>query len=388
MAGAPCPWSNPRGNVSPAQCRRSDYEANEDWRAVLCRLPPVRMRRWWRGSGGDDGRPPANSPPVAARANSHPVAALPGGPILGALAAPIYYDATQGGRAFTDPDGDTLTYSLQFLTPSRGLVIQGTYVIGTLATPSVAALKIQAHDGYGGVGEQTFWFAVVAPDPGRPFLPPVEYVYDELLLSPPLPSHFASVKKIDTDRPENHVSNAGATLGRVLFYDKRLSATNTHSCASCHRQDHGFATPDRFPTGVTNIPLQRNAMGLMNVRYNARRLLLGSDRGETLESAVTLRPIEAVHELGNSFTDVGSQARCDGLLPRSFHCGVRVTRRDARPNSEGTCAVLAVDHLVSIDVRPRGGESRSVQEHFTRLHRRAAARSRYLRMGLFPWRLP
>ena len=137
-------------------------------------------------------------PPVAAlppRANSPPVAALPGGPILVALAAPIYYDATQGGRAFTDPDGDTLTYSLQFLTPSRGLVIQGTHVIGTLATPAVAALKIKALDGYGGVGEQTFWFAAAGPEPGRPFLPPVEYVYDELLLPPPLPSHLASVRK-------------------------------------------------------------------------------------------------------------------------------------------------------------------------------------------------
>src|SRR5688500_4705716 len=84
------------------------------------------------GDGGDGGPPRANSPPVTA---------LPGGPVLVATAAPIYYDATQGGTAFTDPDGDTLTYTVQFLSPSRGLVIQGTHVIGTLATPGVAALK-------------------------------------------------------------------------------------------------------------------------------------------------------------------------------------------------------------------------------------------------------
>ena len=259
------------------------------------------------GGDGDDGPPRANSPPVAT---------LPGGPILGAPAAPIYYDATQGGTAFTDPDGDTLTYSLQFLTPSRGLVIQGTHVIGTLATPSVAALKIKAIDGYGGEGEQTFWFVVAGPEPGRPFLPPVEYVYDELLLSPPLPGHFASVKRIDTDPPENHVSNAGATLGRVLFYDKRLSATNTHACASCHQQGHGFATPDRFPRGVTNMPLRRNSMGLTNVRYNGGGYF-SDQTAETLEAAVT-RPIEDVHELGNSLTALEAKLAATDFYPALF----------------------------------------------------------------------
>ena len=32
----------------------------------------------------------------------------------------------------------------------------------------------------------------------------------------------------------NPITNAKATLGRVLFYDKNLSIDNTISCASCH----------------------------------------------------------------------------------------------------------------------------------------------------------
>ena len=55
------------------------------------------------------------------------------------------------------------------------------------------------------------------------------------------------------------ISNAGATLGRVLFYDKRLSILNTHSCGSCHEQARGFTTADRFPVGVLGVPLMRNA---------------------------------------------------------------------------------------------------------------------------------
>ena len=33
----------------------------------------------------------------------------------------------------------------------------------------------------------------------------------------------------------NGITNAKATLGRVLFYDKNLSIDNTISCGSCHK---------------------------------------------------------------------------------------------------------------------------------------------------------
>ena len=36
-------------------------------------------------------------------------------------------------------------------------------------------------------------------------------------------------------------SNAKATLGRVLFYDKNLSQNNTISCSNCHNQANGFS---------------------------------------------------------------------------------------------------------------------------------------------------
>ena len=48
------------------------------------------------------------------------------------------------------------------------------------------------------------------------------------------------------------------------------------------------------------MPLKRNAMGLTNVRYNAGGYF-SDQTAETLEAAVT-RPIEDVHELGNSLT--------------------------------------------------------------------------------------
>ncbi|HZN25745.1 MAG TPA: cytochrome c peroxidase, partial [Burkholderiales bacterium] len=54
-----------------------------------------------------------------------------------------------------------------------------------------------------------------------------------------LPAHFTQPGRThDNTPPDNPLSDDGATLGRVLFYDTRLSANNTTSCASCHVQAH------------------------------------------------------------------------------------------------------------------------------------------------------
>ena len=44
----------------------------------------------------------------------------------------------------------------------------------------------------------------------------------------------------------HHTKNHRATLGRVLFHDKTLSRNNLVSCASCHKQAHGFDDDKRF----------------------------------------------------------------------------------------------------------------------------------------------
>ncbi len=73
---------------------------------------------------------------------------------------------------------------------------------------------------------------------GVPTLPATPYDYENIAL----PAHLmtAPVQGEDNTPAENPTTNAGATLGRVLFYDTRLSANETISCASCHRQADGF----------------------------------------------------------------------------------------------------------------------------------------------------
>ena len=86
-----------------------------------------------------------------------------------------------------------------------------------------------------------------------------------------LPDHFLTpeVLALDNTPSENPTTNAGATLGRVLFYDKKLSSNDTISCGSCHIQKHGFSTAKApFEVfGVTDQPTETKTLPLVNLRY-------------------------------------------------------------------------------------------------------------------------
>jgi len=68
---------------------------------------------------------------------------------------------------------------------------------------------------------------------------------------------------------DNPMSAAKVELGRHLFYDTRLSANGTQSCASCHRQDRAFSDSRLTALGSTGEHHRRNSMGLANVVYAA-----------------------------------------------------------------------------------------------------------------------
>lgn len=79
-----------------------------------------------------------------------------------------------------------------------------------------------------------------------------------------LPDHYTSEDANESDNtPDfNRITDMGATLGRVLFYDNNLSANNTISCASCHQQSAAFSDNDKFSKGLNGELTRRNSMGL------------------------------------------------------------------------------------------------------------------------------
>ncbi len=68
---------------------------------------------------------------------------------------------------------------------------------------------------------------------------------------------------------DNPMTKEKVTLGRRIFYDKRLSKNQTQSCASCHRQELAFTDGRAQGLGSTGSLHPRSAMSLANVAYTA-----------------------------------------------------------------------------------------------------------------------
>ncbi len=96
---------------------------------------------------------------------------------------------------------------------------------------------------------------------------------------------------------ENPLTIAKIELGRQLYFDKRLSADNTVSCATCHAPDEGYAKHTQFGVGIDGQEGGRNSP----VSFN--RILSGPQfwdgRAATLE-AQAVGPIANPIEMGNT----------------------------------------------------------------------------------------
>ena len=66
---------------------------------------------------------------------------------------------------------------------------------------------------------------------------------------------------------DNPLTEEGVELGRLLFWETRLSENNSMSCGSCHLPEINFADPNRYSTGVTGAVGTRNAMALINLGW-------------------------------------------------------------------------------------------------------------------------
>jgi cytochrome c peroxidase len=117
--------------------------------------------------------------------------------------------------------------------------------------------------------------------------------------APPLPPIFFQPSIVNQDNmpATNATTDPGATLGRVLFYDKRLSTNQTVSCSSCHQARHGFSDPRKFSTGWNGGLTARNAMGLAQAQYYERGHFFRDERANTLENQV-LQPVQNAVEMG------------------------------------------------------------------------------------------
>ena len=95
----------------------------------------------------------------------------------------------------------------------------------------------------------------------------------------------------------NPLTREKVQLGRKLFFDRRLSANNTISCAMCHVPEQGFAQNElRNPAGIEGRRVRRNAPTIYNTAYLDR--LFHDGRETSLENQVWT-PLLAANEMGN-----------------------------------------------------------------------------------------
>ncbi len=116
----------------------------------------------------------------------------------------------------------------------------------------------------------------------------------------------------DNTPANNLLEDKGATLGRVLFYDRKLSVNNTTSCASCHHQQFAFGDTASASHGALGNTA-RHAIRLINVRFADEVRFFWDERAVSLEQQTTM-PIQDHNEMG--YSGVGGDPSINDLITK------------------------------------------------------------------------
>lgn len=114
---------------------------------------------------------------------------------------------------------------------------------------------------------------------------------------------------------DNPLSEQKIALGRQLFYDARLSFDNSVACASCHRQEHGFADAASTSLGVFNEIGVRNSPTIANSGY--AKALFFDGRAASLDEQI-LEALTNPAEMRSSEQLVTERLRADADYAHMF----------------------------------------------------------------------
>ena len=101
---------------------------------------------------------------------------------------------------------------------------------------------------------------------------------------------------------DNPLTEEGVQLGRMLFYEKKLSSDNSIACASCHKQENAFSDTNRFSIGVGGLRGGRQAMSAFNLLWNSNEFFWDG-RAHLLRDQ-SLGPIENPIEMNETLANV------------------------------------------------------------------------------------
>lgn len=163
------------------------------------------------------------------------------------------------------------------------------------------------------------------PTPSILNLPATPYNYSNVVF----PAHIQTALNANDNTPANNqITDAGATLGRVLFYDKNLSSNNTISCASCHKQADGFTDNAQFSLGFLGGLTTRTSMNTLNLRFYRSGKMFWDERSPTLEHQV-LQPVQNHVEMGMTVPELVTRLQGLSYYPDLFNSAFGSTNIDS-----------------------------------------------------------
>lgn len=109
------------------------------------------------------------------------------------------------------------------------------------------------------------------------------------------PNHFNAKMASDNMPETNRANDHSATLGRVLFYDTRLSINNKVACASCHFQQNAFSDVKALSEGFEGAKTGRNSLPIFNNRF--MQTFFWDSETDNLEEQVVM-PVKDHIEMG------------------------------------------------------------------------------------------
>ncbi len=171
----------------------------------------------------------------------------------------------------------------RFAAAGAALVVgAASAIIGALA---ISAVLASAFPGAAATGA-----AATDPAPPSRDLPPSS--------SPLLPSLPANLPPLAPLPPvpipaDNPMSAQKIELGKLLFFDARLSGDASTSCASCHVAQHGWAHHEPLAPGYPGHRLWRNNPTVLNAAHFRRLMWDGTiDRLEVQARSAMQAPVE------------------------------------------------------------------------------------------------
>ncbi len=115
---------------------------------------------------------------------------------------------------------------------------------------------------------------------------------------------------------DNKLTLTGVQLGRMLFYEKKLSKDGTQACADCHLQQDGFSDIRQFSIGVEGLPGKRQAMPVMNLAWHQNGLFWDGRAPKLRDQA--LKPIQDPLEMNETLDNAVAKLKADKQYTDQF----------------------------------------------------------------------